>query len=71
MPASLQKHLVCICKQLDNGIGMDSEHCQILKSPYLFLGSEVKAFLKAEAEKHKTPLNDGEFYCLSCRKDDN
>ncbi len=38
------------------------------KSPYLFLGSEVKVFLKAEAEKHKTPLRDGEFYCLSCRK---
>lgn len=38
------------------------------KSPYLFLGSEVKAFLNAETSKHKVTLQDGEFYCLSCRK---
>lgn len=37
------------------------------KSPYLFLGSEVKAFLKAESEKHKITLKYGEFLCFSCR----
>lgn len=37
-------------------------------SPYLFLGSEVRAFLAKELSNQKTKLSDGEFYCLRCNK---
>lgn len=38
------------------------------KSPYLFLGSAIKAFLTQEKQRHSAKLDKGEFYCLSCRK---
>lgn len=37
-------------------------------SPYLFLGSAVKAFLAKELSRQKVKLSDGEFYCLRCNK---
>jgi len=37
-------------------------------SPYLFLGSVVKAFLAKELSRQKVKLSDGEFYCLRCNK---
>jgi len=37
-------------------------------SPFLFLGGDVKDFLKSELSKQKTPLKVNECYCLKCRK---
>jgi len=37
-------------------------------SPYLFLGSEVRTFLKNEFAKQKVPLKPNEIYCFKCRK---
>jgi len=38
------------------------------KSPYLFLGSDIKLFLETEWQKQRVKLQDGEFYCFHCRK---
>lgn len=37
-------------------------------SPYLFLGSNIRAFLAKELSKQRTKLSEGEFYCLRCNK---
>jgi hypothetical protein len=37
-------------------------------SPFLYLGSEIKAFLTQMQNTNKTKLKDGELYCVSCRK---
>ncbi len=36
-------------------------------SPLLFLGSDVKDFLKKQNNKHKVTLQPDEFYCLRCK----
>lgn len=38
------------------------------KSPYLFLGSEVKRFLHQEWQKQRVKLQADEFYCVACHK---
>lgn len=38
------------------------------KSPYLFLGKEVKNYLQGRKKKLGRKLGPLEFYCLSCRK---
>lgn len=37
-------------------------------TPYLFMGDEVKRYLKEKIDSHKVSLKEGEFYCLSCKK---
>lgn len=37
-------------------------------SPHLFLGSEVKTYLSKLISSQKVKLQEGEFYCFSCRK---
>jgi len=37
------------------------------KRPYLILGWQLKAFLKARETGRRRPLQDGEFFCLSCK----
>lgn len=37
-------------------------------SPYLFLGSAVRAFLAKELSNQKVKLSENEFYCLRCNK---
>lgn len=37
-------------------------------SPYLFIGEEIKRFLKEKQDALRVKLKDGEFYCLSCKK---
>ena len=38
------------------------------KSPYLFLGQDVRDFLKKEKANRKISMSEGEFLCLSCKK---
>jgi hypothetical protein len=35
---------------------------------FLFLGRDVKSFLKKQSLKYKTILKDDEFYCVRCHK---
>lgn len=37
------------------------------KRPFLILGWELKTFLTQKQNDRRTPLGEGEFYCLSCR----
>lgn len=37
-------------------------------SPYLFFGMDVKRFLIDQRAKYKPKLQEGEFYCLKCKK---
>lgn len=37
-------------------------------SPLLFLGSEVKDFIKKQNNKHKVKMQPDELYCLGCKK---
>jgi len=36
--------------------------------PYLFIGAEIRRFLKEIAQNRKHPLKEGEFYCVKCRE---
>ena len=36
--------------------------------PYLFIGAEIRRFLKEMAQNRKRPLKEGEFYCVKCRE---
>jgi len=36
--------------------------------PYLFIGAEIRRFLKETAQNRKHPLKEGEFYCVKCRE---
>lgn len=37
-------------------------------SPFLYIGSEIRAFLQRIQDKKKVKLKDDELYCVSCRK---
>ena len=36
--------------------------------PYLFMGAEIRRFLKEMAQNRKHPLKGGEFFCVKCRE---
>jgi len=36
--------------------------------PYLFIGAEIRRFLKEMAQNRKYPLKAGEFFCVKCHK---
>jgi hypothetical protein len=38
------------------------------RKPYMFLGSEVHAFLEAKRRRNKNPCGPGEMYCVRCRR---
>jgi len=37
-------------------------------SQYLFMGDDIKDYLRNKCQKFRIKLKKGEFYCLSCRK---
>ena len=52
-----------ISRWMDNGL-KPVEGCG---KPFLFLGSDLQAFVKNKDEKSKTTLKPNEFYCFSCK----
>ncbi len=36
--------------------------------PYLFIGAEIRRFLKEKAQNRKHPLKEGEFFCVKCQE---
>ena len=36
--------------------------------PYLFIGAEIRRFLKERTRNRKHPLKEGEFFCVKCHK---
>lgn len=61
---TLQVHIQTVREWKKNGLLPLEENT----TPHLFLGIEVKKFLAVLIAKNKVILEDGEFYCLSCKK---
>jgi len=60
--AALGKSVATIRNWKKDGLRVMSE-----KKPLLFLGQDLRDYIRAKSQKSKTTLSPGQLYCLSCR----